>query len=265
MDTTILYTRHGTDPYAGKVERDERGKPFYRYQERCHRCGGAGGADKWKHTGWTCFDCGGNGKGPIVRAPLYTAEQIAKLNAAAAKREAARQAKAKAAEEARRAPFLAWESQHEHVLGQIRTLGRQDWRTRIANDCAAFHIPPAWVLDCAIMDIVRDGVQQDMRDGSQHIGTPGARLEVELTCERVLDYGDKWQPFYIALMRDGAGNRVVYKGSRPPLGKDQSGRYRVTIKEHGERDGEKQTIIARPIHLDDLAAATKQLEPTNGR
>lgn len=27
----------------------------------CRRCGGAGGADQWRHTGWTCFDCGGRG------------------------------------------------------------------------------------------------------------------------------------------------------------------------------------------------------------
>jgi hypothetical protein len=28
----------------------------------CNRCGGAGGADKWQMTGWTCYQCGGTGK-----------------------------------------------------------------------------------------------------------------------------------------------------------------------------------------------------------
>jgi hypothetical protein len=27
----------------------------------CQRCGGAGGSDAWKYTGWDCFECGGKG------------------------------------------------------------------------------------------------------------------------------------------------------------------------------------------------------------
>ena len=32
-----------------------------RVRETCERCGGAGGAEAWRHTGWTCFECGGHG------------------------------------------------------------------------------------------------------------------------------------------------------------------------------------------------------------
>lgn len=31
-------------------------------EDKCPRCGGAGGADKWKLTGWTCHRCLGSGK-----------------------------------------------------------------------------------------------------------------------------------------------------------------------------------------------------------
>ena len=34
----------------------------YKSNNTCNRCGGAGGADKWKHTGTVCYKCGGSGK-----------------------------------------------------------------------------------------------------------------------------------------------------------------------------------------------------------
>lgn len=34
----------------------------YKKSNTCNRCGGAGGADKWAHTGRVCYKCGGSGK-----------------------------------------------------------------------------------------------------------------------------------------------------------------------------------------------------------
>ena len=34
----------------------------FKKSDTCNRCGGAGGADKWKHTGTVCYKCGGSGK-----------------------------------------------------------------------------------------------------------------------------------------------------------------------------------------------------------
>lgn len=34
----------------------------FKSNNTCNRCGGAGGADKWVHTGRTCYQCGGSGK-----------------------------------------------------------------------------------------------------------------------------------------------------------------------------------------------------------
>jgi hypothetical protein len=31
-------------------------------EDKCPRCGGAGGSDKWAFTGWTCNRCNGSGK-----------------------------------------------------------------------------------------------------------------------------------------------------------------------------------------------------------
>jgi hypothetical protein len=34
----------------------------YKRDDKCNRCGGAGRADKWIHTGSICYKCGGSGK-----------------------------------------------------------------------------------------------------------------------------------------------------------------------------------------------------------
>lgn len=36
------------------------------YTTDCRRCGGAGGSDAWRATGWTCFDCGGHGSESVT-------------------------------------------------------------------------------------------------------------------------------------------------------------------------------------------------------
>lgn len=62
----------------------------------CSRCGGLGGHEVWKHTGWTCYRCGAatrriaNGlfsdpSGPL-KIKVYTEEKLQKLNAAKEKR-----------------------------------------------------------------------------------------------------------------------------------------------------------------------------------
>lgn len=245
---TALFTRGSSEPFSGRVERDERGRPIYRYESKCLRCGGAGGAEKWRPTGWTCYDCGGNGRGPVLSERLYTAEENAKLDAAAAKRAAKRAEKERLAEEARRAPYLAWAAERRHVLDQIYAHSRSDLVARIVADGERFVISPDWMLDSALARALRDFAVADLRAASGYVGEVGKRIELDLTCEKLLGNYAATRfdpPFYIALLRDGDGNRIVYRGGTPPLGEGDSGRFRVTVKEHGERDGEKQTVIAR--------------------
>jgi hypothetical protein len=44
------------------IKVDRNGTKYFLIDKPCDRCGGAGGADKWKPTGWTCYKCGGTGK-----------------------------------------------------------------------------------------------------------------------------------------------------------------------------------------------------------
>ena len=59
----------------------------------CGRCGGAGGSDKWLHTGWTCHQCNGAGITGTRKVKLYSQSALDKLNVIAEKRRATLDAK----------------------------------------------------------------------------------------------------------------------------------------------------------------------------
>lgn len=52
-----------SDLIKAKRERAKlrRQRVWTRVTERCGRCGGAGGSEAWRYTGWTCFECAGHG------------------------------------------------------------------------------------------------------------------------------------------------------------------------------------------------------------
>ena len=81
---------------------------------------------------------------------------------------------------------------------------------------------------------------------SRHIGAIGERITITLTCDHVIEFDGMYGTTYINLMRDADGNRIVYKGTKCLTDKGSSVTVKATIKDHGERDGERQTIIARP-------------------
>jgi hypothetical protein len=69
--------------------------------EACHRCGGLGGSDAWRHTGWVCYECNGARQLHYSRKNFsYTAEKLATMIAANIKREAKRVERQRAAEAA---------------------------------------------------------------------------------------------------------------------------------------------------------------------
>ena len=84
---------------------------------------------------------------------------------------------------------------------------------------------------------------------SRHIGNVGERITITLTCDHVIEFDGMYGTTYINLMRDADGNRIVYKGGKCLADKGNNVTVKATIKEHGERDGERQTIIARPTTI----------------
>lgn len=81
---------------------------------------------------------------------------------------------------------------------------------------------------------------------SQHIGTVGKREVFALTVTWVKYFEGTFGATYIHGLKDAAGNVVIYKGSKCLGQKGDAVSVKATVKEHGERDGVKQTIITRP-------------------
>jgi hypothetical protein len=86
-----------------------------------------------------------------------------------------------------------------------------------------------------------------------HVGTVGERRDFDLTVKFVTYFDTQWGTTWVFVMEDADGNVVVYKGSGHLYNADgQSATkgdkvvVKASIKEHSERDGVKQTIIARP-------------------
>jgi methyl coenzyme M reductase beta subunit len=79
-----------------------------------------------------------------------------------------------------------------------------------------------------------------------HVGTVGERREFTLTVVHVHAFEGQFGYVFINILNDAEGNVVVYKGSKELGEKGTTLTLKATVKEHGERDGVKQTIIARP-------------------
>jgi len=81
---------------------------------------------------------------------------------------------------------------------------------------------------------------------SQWIGTEGDRVELELTLTGRFEYETQYGVTYGHRFTDAQGNVVVYKGSvRLDGERGDVLKLKGTIKAHDERDGIKQTLLAR--------------------
>jgi hypothetical protein len=219
------------------------------YRKPCSRCGGAGGSQAWAYTGYTCYQCGGVGKGDV--APLYTAEKLAKLNAAAEKRAAAATAKRNAAMAvvaAERAAGLAvfLESNAAFIASIPSDSGfwsefKQSFIERQRDPSAAQ------------VALVERELAKRALPASRHLGVVGEKVTLVLTTKRIVTiqgramfYGDSGL-LYITIMSDADGNVVTYKGkSNSVPNEGATATISATVKVHDEFNGVKQTVIQRP-------------------
>ena len=86
------------------------------------------------------------------------------------------------------------------------------------------------------------------RNASQHVGTVGERRDFDLSVERVFSFESQFGPVYISICRDADQNVVVYKGSKP-FERGAQINVKATIKAHDQRDGVNQTLISRPVQI----------------
>ena len=211
MATLIRVDRNGTKYYEGDVP--------------CSRCGGAGGADKWLYTGWTCYNCGGSGK-EHGKWKEYTPEYEEKL----AKRRQARREK--------------WEAEHAEEIAQREAERKaKEEAERIAKEEEEARIKAEKAI-------------------SQYIGKVGDKVDTTVTYIKTAWFdipsfrGFGTDTMYIHTFKVD-GNVVVWKTSTNRLGEfDEKGDWipyeegmqlhlKGTIKEHNEYKEEKQTVLTR--------------------
>jgi hypothetical protein len=82
---------------------------------------------------------------------------------------------------------------------------------------------------------------------SNWIGTVGERRDFTVTIRHIVTMEGQFGTSYLHIMNDAQGNVVIYKGTKILGGKTETLTVKATVKEHGERDGVKQTKIARPV------------------
>lgn len=101
-----------------------------------------------------------------------------------------------------------------------------------------------WANEKAVLDAKRT-----------HVGTVGQKVTLTLTIVHVVVLDGMYGATYIHIMEDADKNVVVYKGNANAVGWTPEGQARgkgdsftvtATVKEHGVREGVKQTIIQRP-------------------
>jgi hypothetical protein len=258
-----LFRRSGA-AFAGTPRTNEKGRPYFVEQLSCMRCGGPGWSEKWRGTGLVCFGCGGTGKGKVETVKLYTAEELAKMNATRDAAHARKAAKLAAEVEDRRAEFLA--ARGETLAAARPYAGESEvLASIIAQADALMRLSDAQVetigkcVAAVVAKRERDAKFAAQRAASIHVGTVGDAVAIDAEVTFARRFESQFGTMYVIGLRDLSGNAIVYKGSNllGMSGIEDDGRghpivrgWRValvaTVKEHGERDGEKQTIIARP-------------------
>lgn len=97
-----------------------------------------------------------------------------------------------------------------------------------------------------------------------HLGEVGAKLTLILTICHIVVLDGAYGTSYIYIMEDADKNVVIYKGNSDSVALTSEGTVRskgdtltitATVKDHGVRNGVKQTVIQRPKAVKELVAA----------
>jgi hypothetical protein len=81
----------------------------------------------------------------------------------------------------------------------------------------------------------------------EHIGVVGQKVTITLTVKHIVELESIYGANYIHICEDAFHNVIIYKGKSESFPrKGETATVVATVKEHGVRDGVKQTIIQRP-------------------
>lgn len=264
---------------AEPFKTDRNGTKYY-YDYTCPRCGGAGGADAWRFTGWKCYECGGSGKRatPIVYKE-YTPEHQAKLDTQRAKRRAKREAELKAKADEIRAEWLVrnqFNPEGDTFIFKGNTYDRKDqiketgakfdyalgWH--IAEPISGYDFLKVSVNDIATptlygysITITKDEIEAlknpepEQTNDSNYVGEIGERITFKATYTHRAFWENHYIPWqtqttYCHEFTTPEGNVLIWKTTNG-LGIEVGDTVTVTgtIKEHSEYNEVKQTVLTR--------------------
>ena len=117
-------------------------------------------------------------------------------------------------------------------------------------------------------DAKREAKKAEAAANSNHVGVVGERMQFELTVKAVIEYDRPKFHYYdsgigfITLVEDAACNTHVYLNNLSEKIKDEHGYddwvpaekgdtvlFMAKVKDHGVRDGAKQTVVQRPTKV----------------
>lgn len=261
------------------VGTDRNGTKIY-HDYTCNKCGGKGGSDAWKFTGWTCYKCGGTGRmdKPEV-TKIYTPEYQAKLDARRQQKELKRIETLK-----QNSTNFNQEFVEKHFSGNdsvyvikgntynikdklkeegCRFVGGLGWYSPIKTDRQSWEINIEDLLTKnvygeyefkdyeTLKDMVKTLVLAETKP-SEYYGEVGSKVEVKVTLSFLTSYeirsfaGYGTDTIYLANMKDSDGNVFVWKsGTAHKANVDGEFIITGTVKEHSVYDKVKQTVLTR--------------------
>ena len=157
------------------------------------------------------------------------------------------------------AKAFSWANDYDwdRARGDERNMTPRTFFDKIHLSIVEWGAPTQGQVDAVRRIMAQDAekkAQWAARDASsQHVGTVGERITFTAVCTFITSFEGDFGTVYISGYRDDANNIYIHKGSAPSAKK--GGRYSIkaTIKNHGERDGVKQTQISRPKWTEEAA------------
>jgi hypothetical protein len=262
-----LYTRQGLALSKTNIV---KGKPVHIRDRACVRCGGLGGSEKWRHTGWTCLRCGGKCVDPNRETvKLYSEDQPRVLNDRKAKLDAKR-AVAKAEKDrieaervaAEKAEVISANQDFLDRIGEELRHGDNDiLQSIVERVCYQAKDPTDRQVEVATRIMFDRATERARLAGACHVGTIGQRSEFELTLLYTqtrageLPNGIRVDSHW-SLFTDAGGRKIACTSAPWIIGltrkdgeyeKGQKVRVKATVKKHEtDKKGEPVTYINRP-------------------
>jgi hypothetical protein len=204
---TMFFFRSGRPVEDGEVKAKASGRAFYTMTPTfCSRCGGRGYSEAWRYTGGTCYDCGGSGGRGFKATPVYTAEKLDQLNAAADKRAAKKAIEINAKRIESAIAGAEWLAERPELSEALTTLAGDQF----IDDLTAKIFVFGWLTDNQVAAVFTSIERAAKRAAEDAIVTDVIEGRIEIA-GRVLttkwqssDYGDTLK----MLVRDARGFKV---------------------------------------------------------